>query len=94
MGRLPGFIPENDDRTLMEVTSRTIGAQSLLVPAPEPRRFNEIVVGVMGRALEVSPSTRRITVLDSGDVERGPIPVIELPVRIWPVEPQARGHPP
>ncbi len=41
-----------------------------------------------------SPTTRRIIVLDSGVVERGPIPVIELPVRIWAVEPQARGHPP
>jgi hypothetical protein len=39
----------------VEVTGRTIGAQALMVPAPEPRRFNEIVVGVMGRAQEVSP---------------------------------------
>ncbi len=54
-GRLPKKIPENDDGVPVEVTVRTIGAQALLVPAPEPRRFNEIVVGVLGRALEVSP---------------------------------------
>ncbi len=44
--------------------------------------------------LPPSPPTRRIIVLDSGVVERGPIPVIELPVRILAIEPQARGHPP
>ena len=55
MARWPTFLPENDAGVLVEVTSRTIGAQALLVPAPDPRRFNEIVVGVMGRALEVSP---------------------------------------
>jgi len=55
MPRLPGFIPGNEDGVLVEVTGRTIGAQALMVPAPEPRRFNEIVVGVMGRAQEVSP---------------------------------------
>ena len=37
------------------VTGRVIGARAMLVPSPDPRRFNEIVVGVMGRALEVSP---------------------------------------
>ncbi len=55
MGRWPQFKPANEDGVLVEVTCRTIGAQALLVPAPEPRRFNEIVIGVMGRALEVSP---------------------------------------
>lgn len=49
------FIPENKDGVLVEVTGRAIGARALLVPAPNPRRFNELVVGVMGRALEVSP---------------------------------------
>ncbi len=44
--------------------------------------------------LPPAPPTRRVTVLESGVVERGPIPVIELPVRIWAVEPQARGQPP
>ncbi len=44
--------------------------------------------------LPPAPPTRRITVLDAGAIERGPIPVIELPVRIWAVEPQARGQPP
>ncbi|MCP3961968.1 MAG: hypothetical protein GY719_29350, partial [bacterium] len=55
MGRPPRFIPENQDGVLVEVTGRTIGARALLVPSPDPRRFNEVVVGVMGRALEVSP---------------------------------------
>ena len=37
------------------------------------------------------PPTRRITKLDSGDVERGQIPVVEIPLV---VEPRARGQPP
>ncbi|MCP3957347.1 MAG: hypothetical protein GY719_05795 [bacterium] len=55
MGRPARFIPENKDGVLVEVTARTIGARALLVPSPDPRRFNEAVIGVMGRALEVSP---------------------------------------
>ena len=55
MARGPSFLPQNDAGVLVEVTVRTIGAQALLVPRPDPRRFNEIVLGVMGRALEVSP---------------------------------------
>ncbi len=55
MGRSARFIPENKHGVLVEVTARTIGARALLVPGPNPRRFNEVVVGVMGRALEVSP---------------------------------------
>ena len=55
MGRPARFIPENKDGVLVEVTGRVIGARALLVPSPDPRRFNEIVVGVIGRALEVSP---------------------------------------
>ena len=41
MGRLPGFLPENDSSVLVDVTVRTIGAQALLVPSPEPRRCVE-----------------------------------------------------
>ena len=55
MGRLQRFIPENEDGVLVEITCRTVGAQAQLVPSPNPRLFNEMVVGVMGRALEVSP---------------------------------------
>lgn len=55
MPRPARFIPENRDGVLVEVTGRVIGARSLLLPAPNPRRVNEVVVGVMGRALEVSP---------------------------------------
>jgi hypothetical protein len=55
MGRRPRFLPENEDGVLVEITSRAIGARALLTPGPNPRRFNEVVLGVMGRALEVSP---------------------------------------
>ncbi|MEM7355018.1 MAG: transposase, partial [Acidobacteriota bacterium] len=55
MGRLPRFIPDNEDGVLVEVTSRVIGARAMLVPSPAPHRFNEVVVGVLGRALEISP---------------------------------------
>ncbi len=64
MGRPARFIPEKisclspsggTNGVLVEVTCRTIGARALLVQGPDPRRFNEVVVGVMGRALEVSP---------------------------------------
>jgi hypothetical protein len=55
MGRRARFIPENDDGVAVEVTGRVIGGRAMLVPSPNPRLFNEVVVGVMGRALEVSP---------------------------------------
>ena len=51
----PRFLPQNTDGVLVEVTGRTIGARALLTPGPNPKTFNEIVVGVIGRALEVSP---------------------------------------
>jgi len=51
----PRFLPRRTDGVLVEVTGRAIGARALLTPGPNPRTFNEIVVGVMGRALEVSP---------------------------------------
>jgi hypothetical protein len=46
-----------------------------------------------------------MTVLESGAVERGEIPVVVIPARVWPVtqkgekswqavEPRARGQPP
>ncbi len=38
-----------------------------------------------------SPPTRQITILESGAIERGDIPVVEIPVR---VEARARGQPP
>ena len=53
--RWPRFVPESTSGMLVEVTVRAHGARSLLVPSPKPKLFNEIVVGVMGRALEVSP---------------------------------------
>ncbi len=55
MGRRPRFIPEDEDGVLVEITCRTIGARALLTPGPNPKLFNEVVVGVLGRALEVSP---------------------------------------
>ena len=58
MGRPQRFIPENKDGVLVEITSRVIGARAMLLPTPDPRRFNEVVVGVMSRDLEVSPVRR------------------------------------
>ncbi|MEM7354133.1 MAG: transposase [Acidobacteriota bacterium] len=55
MGRPLRHIPENKDGVLVEVTGRVIGARALLLPTPSPSRFNEIVVGLLGRAMEVSP---------------------------------------
>ncbi len=55
MGRPARYIPEHQPGVLVEVTGRTIGARALLVPSPDPHQFNEVVVGVIGRALEVSP---------------------------------------
>ena len=55
MGRFPRFIPENQGGTLVEITANVIGGRALLTPAPNPFHFNEIVIGVLGRALEVSP---------------------------------------
>jgi REP element-mobilizing transposase RayT len=55
MARKPRFLPENEHGVLVEITVRTIGARALLTPSPDPRTFNEVIVGVMGRALEVSP---------------------------------------
>ncbi len=51
-----------------------------------------------------APPTRRITVLETGDVERGEIPVVEIPMTLriagpqtgrasQGVEPRARGQP-
>jgi hypothetical protein len=53
--RRPRFLPENRDGVLVEITCRTIGARALLTPGPNPRLFNEVVVGVLGRAIEISP---------------------------------------
>ncbi len=55
MGRPARYIPENKNGVLVEVTSRAIGGRALLCPGPNPFKFNELVAGVIGRALEVSP---------------------------------------
>lgn len=55
MGRPARYIPENKDGVLVEVTGRAIGGMALLCPGPNPFKFNELVAGIMGRALEVSP---------------------------------------
>ena len=52
VGRPLRFIPENSDGVLIEVSCRTLEALPLLRPS---RRLNEIAVGVIGRALEISP---------------------------------------
>ena len=53
--RSPRSFPDKEGHVLVALTGRTTGAEARLVPSPNPRRFNEIVVGVIGRALEVSP---------------------------------------
>jgi hypothetical protein len=47
-------------------------------------------------ARQPSPPTRRIEILESGDVERGEIPVVEIPVAVWSAgtPARARGQPP
>ena len=52
MSRPLRFVPENRDGVLVEVSCRTLEAMPMLRPS---RRLNEIIVGVIGRALEVSP---------------------------------------
>ena len=55
MGRPARYIPENKTGVLVEVSCRCIGGRALLTPGPNPFKFNEIVAGVIGRALEISP---------------------------------------
>ncbi len=55
MGRPARYIPENKNGVLVEVTCRAIGGRALLTPGPNPFKFNELVAGVIGRALEISP---------------------------------------
>ena len=52
MGHPLRFIPEDENGVLVEVSCRTIGAWALLRPT---RRCREITIGVIGRALEISP---------------------------------------
>ncbi len=66
MGRPQRFIPKNKDGVLVEISGRAIGACALLVPAPNPRRFNEMIVGGMGRALEVARGRSRGTDDEAG----------------------------
>ncbi len=55
MGRPARYIPENKNGVLVEVSCRAIGGRALLTPGPNPFKFNELVAGVIGRALEISP---------------------------------------
>ncbi len=55
MGRPARYTPENHDGVLVEISCRAIGGRALLAPAPNPFKFNELVGGILGRALEVSP---------------------------------------
>ena len=55
MGRPARYIPENKNGVLVEVTCRAIGGRALLTPGPNPFKFNELVAGILGRALEISP---------------------------------------
>ncbi len=55
MGRPARYIPENKNGVLVEVTCRAIGGRALLTPGHNPFKFNELVAGVLGRALEIAP---------------------------------------
>ena len=55
MGRPARYIPENKNGVLVEVSCRAIGGRALLTPGPNPFKLNELVAGVIGRALEISP---------------------------------------
>ncbi len=55
MGRPERNLPESSDGLLVEVTDRVIGARALLAPGHNPRIFNELVVGLLGRAMQHSP---------------------------------------
>ncbi len=55
MGRPARYIPENKNGVLVEVSCRCIGGKALLTPGPNPFKFNELVAGIIGRALEISP---------------------------------------
>ncbi len=46
------FIPENKDGVLVEISCRTIGGLAMLRPS---RKLPEVIAGVLGRALELSP---------------------------------------
>lgn len=46
------FVPENKEGVLVEVSCRTIGGLALLRPS---RKLPEVIAGVLGRALELSP---------------------------------------
>ncbi len=55
MGRHERSLPESSDGVLVEVTDRVIGARALLTPGSNPRVFNELIVGLIGRAMQYSP---------------------------------------
>ena len=55
MGRPARYIPENKNGVLVEVTCRAIGGRALLTPGPNPFKFNDLVAGILGRGLEISP---------------------------------------
>ncbi len=67
MGRPARYIPENKNGVLVEVSCRAIGGRALLTPGPNPFKFNELVAGVMGRALEVSPRLELCSAVVAGN---------------------------
>ena len=67
MGRPARFIPENKNGVLVEVSCRAIGGRALLTPAPNPFKFNELVAGVIGRGLEISPRLELCSAIFTGN---------------------------
>ncbi len=54
IGSTRALLPENKNGVL-KVICRAIGGRALLTPGPNPFKFNELVAGIIGRALEISP---------------------------------------
>ena len=74
MGRPARYIPENKNGVLVEVSCRCIGGRALLSPGPNPFKLNELVAGVMGRALEVSPLDLCSAIFVESHAEYLPLP--------------------
>jgi len=55
VGRPERKRPESQDGILVEGTDRVVGARAMLAPGPNPKVFNELMVGLLGRAMEHSP---------------------------------------
>ena len=100
MPRPPRFLPENSGlfwqaSELLREGRKPEAIRLFQTTAIRPR---SPLSAILRRGVPPSPPTRRLEVLESRIVDRGAIPVVALPGRIWSVspgvEPRARGQPP